>query len=70
MARKKIDKTKEYAVNRIGHCVGGDVEKAREMVARAGKLRSDIWNKYGSLSMLGNVSSKTLSRLSENQSSR
>ena len=48
MARKKIDHKTEYAVTRIGYCVGGDVEKAREMAARAGKLRSDIWNKYGS----------------------
>ncbi len=53
MARKTIDKTKEYAVTRIGYCVGGDLEKAREMAARAGKLRSDIWNKYGSLKCWG-----------------
>ncbi len=53
MARKKIEHKTEYAVTRIGYCVGGDVEKAREMAARAGKLRSDIWNKYGSLQCWG-----------------
>nr|MDJ0731849.1 transposase [Crocosphaera sp.] len=40
-------------VTRIGYCVGGDVEKAREMAIRAGHLRSDIWNKYGSLKCWG-----------------
>ncbi len=49
MARKQIDSITEYVVTRIGYCVGGDVEKAREMARRAGGLRSDIWNKYGSL---------------------
>ena len=53
MARKTIDKKTEYAVTRIGYCVGGDVEKAREMARRAGRLRSDIWNKYGSLQCWG-----------------
>lgn len=53
MARKKIDKETEYAVTRIGYCVGGDLEKARVMARRAGGLRSDIWNKYGSLSCWG-----------------
>ncbi|MGK7893600.1 MAG: transposase, partial [Xenococcus sp. (in: cyanobacteria)] len=53
MARKTIDHKTEYAVTRIGYCVGGDVEKAREMARRAGRLRSDIWNKYGSLKCWG-----------------
>ena len=53
MARKRIDKQTEYAVTRIGYCVGGDVEKARIMAQRAGRLRSDIWNKYGSLQCWG-----------------
>ena len=53
MARKTIDHKTEYAVTRIGYCVGGDVEKAREMAARAGHLRSDIWNKFGSLQCWG-----------------
>ncbi|MEM9274177.1 MAG: transposase [Cyanobacteria bacterium P01_F01_bin.143] len=53
MARKKIDHKTEYAVTRIGYCVGGDVEKAREMARRAGRLRSDIWNKFGSLQCWG-----------------
>lgn len=53
MARKKIDKATEYVVTRIGYCVGGDVEKSREMARRAGSLRSDIWNKYGSLQCWG-----------------
>lgn len=49
MGRKRIDKQTEYAVTRIGYCVGGDVEKARVMAHRTGRLRTDIWNKYGSL---------------------
>ena len=53
MARKQIDRATEYAVTRIGYCVGGDVEKARVMARRAGRLRSDIWNKYGSLQCWG-----------------
>jgi hypothetical protein len=53
MKRKPIDKANEYAVTRIGYCVGGDVEKARIMAYRAGSLRSDIWNKYGSLKCWG-----------------
>ncbi len=53
MARKKIAHKREYAVTRIGYCVGGDVEKAREMARRAGRLRSDIWNKFGSLQCWG-----------------
>lgn len=53
MARKTIDHKTEYAVTRIGYCVGGDVEKARVMARRAGRLRSDIWNKYGSLKCWG-----------------
>ena len=38
-----------YAVMRISYSFGGDLEKAREIAAPAGKLSSDIWNKYGSL---------------------
>ena len=53
MPRKRIDRATEYAVTRIGYCVGGDVEKARVMARRAGRLRSDIWNKYGSLQAWG-----------------
>ena len=53
MKRKVITKEREYAVTRIGYCIGGDVEKAREMAIRAGHLRSDIWNKYGSLKCWG-----------------
>jgi hypothetical protein len=51
--RKRIEQTSEYAVTRIGYCIGGDVEKARIMAQRAGRLRSDIWNKYGSLRAYG-----------------
>lgn len=53
MKRKRIDKQTEYVVTRIGYCVGGDVKKARIMVMRGGRLRSDIWNKYGSLGYWG-----------------
>ena len=37
MARKRINHKTEYAVTRIGYCVGGDVEKARIMAQRAGQ---------------------------------
>lgn len=53
MKRKKIDAETHYAVTRIGYCIGGDVEKARIMAKWAGRLRSDIWNKYGSLQAWG-----------------
>lgn len=53
MKRKRINKDTEYVVTRIGYCVGGDLEKARIMAHRAGRLRSDIWNKYGSLQCWG-----------------
>lgn len=53
MRRKRIDKATEYAVTRIGYCVGSDLEKVRIMARRAGRLRSDIWNKYGSLQAYG-----------------
>ena len=53
MVGKLIDKQSEYAVTKIGYCVGGDVEKARIMAHRAGRWRSDIWNKYGSLKCWG-----------------
>ncbi len=53
MARKKINGTTEYIVTAIGYCVGGHVEKAQIQAARAGKLRQDIWNKFGSLGSWG-----------------
>jgi hypothetical protein len=53
MPRNRIDVTTEYAVTRVGYCIGGDVEKTRIMARRAGRLRSDIWNKYGSLQCWG-----------------
>ena len=53
MPRKRVDKTTEYAVTRIGYCVGGDLVKARIMARRAGRLRSEIWNQYGSLQAYG-----------------
>lgn len=53
MKRKKIDAETHYAVTRIGYCIGGNVEKARIMAKRSGRLRSDIWNKYGSLQAWG-----------------
>ncbi len=43
----------QYTVTRKGYCVGGDIAKAREIARRAGELRSDIWNKYGSLQAWG-----------------
>ena len=53
MKRKKINSNSHYAVTRIGYCIGGDLKKARIMAQRAGRLRSDIWNKYGSLQAWG-----------------
>ena len=53
MVRKRINAQTEYAVTKIGYCVGGDIVKARVMAHRAGRLRSDIWNKYGSLKCWG-----------------
>ena len=53
MKRKKINPKTHYAVTRIGYCIGGDVESSRIMAERAGRLRSDIWNKYGSLQAWG-----------------
>lgn len=53
MKRKKINAETHYAATRIGYCIGGDAEKARIMAKRAGRLRSDIWNKYGSLQAWG-----------------
>jgi hypothetical protein len=53
MKRKKTNAETHYTVTRIGYCIGGDVEKAHKMAKRAGKLRSDIWNKYGSLQAWG-----------------
>ena len=58
MARKQIDKKTEYVVTRIGHAVSGDLEQARKMAFRAGKLRSDIWNKFGALKAWGVNSDK------------
>ena len=53
MKRKPIDKTLEYAVTRIGYCIGGDIEKARMMAKGAGRFPSDICNKYGSIKFWG-----------------
>jgi hypothetical protein len=52
MARKKIAKT-EYVVTAIGYAVGGQLDKARIQAERAGTLRQDIWNKFGSLKAWG-----------------
>ncbi|MGK7944392.1 MAG: transposase, partial [Microcystaceae cyanobacterium] len=53
MQRKKINAETHYAVTRIGYCIGGDVDASRIMAKRAGRLRSDIWNKYCSLQAWG-----------------
>ncbi len=53
MKIKAINKADEYTVTRRGYCIGGDVEKVSMMAKRAGCLRSDIWNKYGSLKCWG-----------------
>ncbi|MGK7874294.1 MAG: transposase [Xenococcaceae cyanobacterium] len=53
IARKKIDKATEYVVTRIGYCVAGQVDKARALAHRLQPLRTDIWNKYGSLAAWG-----------------
>lgn len=51
--RKKIKTSEEYCVTSIGYCVGGDIEKAKIQAQRAGELRADIWEKYGSLQAWG-----------------
>ncbi|NEO89834.1 MAG: transposase [Moorea sp. SIO3G5] len=53
MARKRINKKSEYVVTRTGYCVGGQIERARNMAIRTRRLRSDIWNQYGSLKCWG-----------------
>ena len=38
MPRKKVNRTTEYAVTRIGYCVGGDLENARIMAKEKKKI--------------------------------
>lgn len=53
MVRKKIDNTTKYVVTSIGYAVGGQLDLAQIQAQRAGKLRQDIWNKFGSLQAWG-----------------
>lgn len=53
MARKRTNKDLEYVVTRMGDAVSGDIAESREVARRAGPLRSDIWNKFGSLKSWG-----------------
>lgn len=53
MPRKQIDKTTEYVVTSIGYAVGGKLDRVKVQAIKAGKLRQDIWNKFGSLKAWG-----------------
>lgn len=53
MPRQRIDKTTEYVVTSIGFAVGGQLDAARVQAYKAGKLRQDIWNKFGGLKAWG-----------------
>lgn len=53
MPQKRLHKTKEYAVTGVGYYVAGNLDKAAFQAQRAGRLRSDIWNKYGGLQTWG-----------------
>jgi hypothetical protein len=53
MGRKRINQSVEYYVTGIGYCVGGQIDAARIQAHKAGQLRSDIWNEFGSLKAWG-----------------
>jgi hypothetical protein len=53
MGRKRINQSVQYCVTGIGYCVGGQIDAARIQAHKAGKLRSDIWNEFGSLKAWG-----------------
>jgi hypothetical protein len=53
MPRKRVNKLYEYYVTGIGYCVGSQIEAAFSQAVKAGALRSDIWNEFGSLKAWG-----------------
>ncbi len=62
MARKQIGKT-EYCVTRLAKGFENqalELAKGIEIARRLGKLRQDIWNKYGSLQAWGQKSDKLI----------
>ena len=62
MARKRISKT-EYCVTRLAkgfNNQASELAKGIEIAGSLGKLRQDIWNKYGSLQAWGQKSDKLI----------
>ncbi|KYC35885.1 hypothetical protein WA1_48605 [Scytonema hofmannii PCC 7110] len=53
MARKKVVQTTEYTVTRIAYSVGDVPDKLSNLAQALGDLRSELWNKYGSLQAWG-----------------
>ncbi len=53
MARNKTVQTTEYTVTRIADCVGDTPEGLMKLAQALGNLRSELWNKYGSLQAWG-----------------
>ncbi|MDF5716820.1 MAG: transposase [Rhizonema sp. NSF051] len=49
MARKKVAQTTEYTVTRIAYSVGELPDELSKLAQALGDLRSELWNKYGSL---------------------
>lgn len=53
MARKKVIQTTEYTVTRIAYSVGTCPDELSKLAQALGDLRSELWNKYGSLQAWG-----------------
>lgn len=53
IAKKKPIETIEYTVTRIAYSVGTINQSLIELASVLGKLRSELWNKYGSLQSWG-----------------
>ncbi|BAZ14025.1 transposase [Calothrix sp. NIES-4071] len=53
MPKRKAATTTEYTVTRIAYSVGDISPDILELASTLGKLRSELWNKYGSLSAWG-----------------
>ncbi|MUG96307.1 hypothetical protein F7734_29795 [Scytonema sp. UIC 10036] len=53
MARKKVVQTTEYTVTRIAYSVGEIPFELINLAQALGNLRSELWNKYGSLQAWG-----------------
>ena len=53
MVRKKVVQTTEYTVTRIAYSVGDIPDELSKVAQALGDLRSELWNKYGSLQAWG-----------------